>query len=183
VKALLPLTALLLGGCAMLGPAAPTASPPTPTATPGATATASPTPTEAEPTPEAPPPASLVLADGTEHDGEIGSSCYRGACADGPWLPAPALQRVELGDADDQLLIRLASGFEFVRWTARYAAAGDTQADVIYPLDDGGAEDGSDLFSEVSFDAPPSGEWVLSVGLVFSDEDGDAAYYWYLVVP
>ena len=34
-----------------------------------------------------------------------------------------------------------------------------------------------------SFDAPPSGDWVVLVHLVFANGDGDGAYFWHVIVP
>ena len=175
------IAASLLGGCALVG-ASPTPSTPAPTPT----ATASPTtsPTEVEPTPEAPPLASLVLADGTEHDGTVGTYCYRESCSDSPfWPTADSLDPVELASAGAQLGVELPAGFEFVAWVARYAARDDYQAETVYPLGSGGSADGTAQIGQATFDAPPSGEWLVEVSLTFADGVGSANYYWLVAVP
>jgi len=161
--------------------ATPTAVPPTPDVTP--TPTAAPTPT-AEPTdrePMPPPIAELIVADGSRVEGTLGSYDYDGAALDGPWLPASALDTVELATADEPLTISLPESNHFVRWGARYADAADDDADVITQLAAGG--DGSAPLASASLSGPPSGSWVLAVQLFFADERGDAAYYWHVVVP
>ncbi len=163
----------LLAACSVGGPPTPSA-----TASPTASATVA-EPAESFP---APPRASLQLADGSVHAGELGSVCYLDACGDSPWLPAAGLQTAGLASAAEPLTVAIEDGFSFVQWSASYAAAEDTTGADVEPLTDGGAEDGPPL-GEVSFDAPPSGDWVVSVHLVYANGAGDGTYYWQVIVP
>ena len=175
------LVVLLVTGCMVAGPGGTPSPSPTASTPPTAPPTASPSPTEDE-TPATPPAASLSAGDGDAVAGDLGSGCYLGACGDGPWLAAHGLESIELTGADDQLTVAIESGFSFVQWSASYAAAEDTTGDQVETLAEGGAEDGPPL-TAASFDAPPSGDWVVLVHLVFANGDGDGAYFWHVIVP
>jgi hypothetical protein len=124
-----------------------------------------------------------VLAGGSVHPGALGSWSYRESHSDAPWQAAAGLTLTSLSAGTSSLGVALPDDQPFVRWSARYAAAGDPTANVIWPLGSGGAADGSDRFSQATFDAPPSGEWVLEVRLSFPDDEGGASYYWLVMVP
>jgi hypothetical protein len=159
----------------------PTDAPPAPTSTPTPTPTPTPNAEATDRLPLPPPIAFLVLPDGSRVDGTLGSYDYDGAALDAPWLPATALEDVLLPAADAPLIISLPEPDRLVRWGARYADAADEEADVISQLAAGG--DGATPLGSGSFSGPPSGSWVLAVQLFFADEQGDASYYWHVVVP
>lgn len=161
---------------------APTTPAPTsvPTINPAPTAppTGAPEPTDRQPA--APPTACLALPAGDSQDGALGSYDYDGASADGPWLPARSLPSVDV-PAGSTMRLSLDPSVPFVRWGARYAAADDEAAELITQLAAGG--DGQARLATAELPAPPTGAWVVMVQLYFADEEGDAAYYWHLVVP
>jgi hypothetical protein len=126
-----------------------------------------------------PPIARLLLPDGTATPGTLGSFAYRESYADAPWLPAAALEPVDLPAGRPALVIGVLPGRQFERWNAIYAAANDPAADVLVPL----AAGQGDPRERVEISSPPSGEWVVQVQLVFAEGDGDAVYYWRVDVP
>ena len=80
----------------------------------------------------------------------------------------------------------------FVQWTASYSEA--QMADLV-PLGSGGSpydpdstvSPPPDLY-QATFAAPPSGDWVIVIGLHFANrslpvQGGDASYAWHVVVP
>jgi hypothetical protein len=148
-------------GCAA-APAAPASWPPVP----------------GDESDELPPIARLVLPDGVAVAGELGTFAYRDSYADSPWLAAAGLETARVG-AGQQLTAALPSGNRFGDWSVSYAAAHDVGAELIMPLAGVG---GGQPVAQVAFDAPPPGEWVVQLFLVFPDDDGDATYYWRLNV-
>lgn len=189
------IVAFVAAGCTPAGPGTPTDTRPSapPTVTPSGTPSVAPTtspsdppptasPTDAESPMPAPPSASLSAAGGEPVDGQLGSVCYLDACGDSPWLPADGLPLVELAGADDELTVAIEDGFEFTTWSAQYAAAEDRTGAAVMTLAEGGSQDGPPL-TDATFDPPPSGDWVVSVYLVYADGDGDGAYYWHVTVP
>jgi hypothetical protein len=137
-----------------------------------------PEPTDRQP--DSPPAARLALSDGSSSEGALGSYDYDGASADGPWLPARSLSPFYV-PAGSHLRLSLDPPASFVRWGARYAAADDETGDLISQLAAGGDEQTPLATAELP--APPSGAWVVVIQLYFANEEGDAAYYWHLVVP
>lgn len=160
--------------------AAPTANPP---ASPSSPAVTTPTPsaaaTEPEPSPALPPDAIITLPDGVTHAGTLGTFTLDDHGTDTPWLPASTLPQVAVG-ADSEVNVQFADGTPIGFWQAIYAAADDLVGDVTVGLGERAAE--SPPLDAVTFPAPPSGEWVVSVRLRFADGRGDATYYWYLAV-
>lgn len=189
MKALIALLVggVLLGSCGSAGPPvtgspSPTFSPAPSTAPPAPTPPPSPSPTDVEPSLPPPPAAALSAANAAPLNGTLGSVCYLEACGDSPWLPAAGLPLLELADGSDELTVTIADGFAFVSWTVDYADAQDTAGENVINHATGGSEDGPAM-TEASFSPPPSGDWVLSVHLVYADGDGDGAYYWHVTVP
>jgi hypothetical protein len=189
VKALIGslIVALLALGCVAGRPGSPTNPPSSaPTtavpsrSTPAVTPAAS--PTEPHSPLPSPPDAFLQAGDGDPVEGRLGSGCYLDACADSPWLPAAGLPVLEPAGGDEELTVSIAPGFEFVRWTARYAAADDPSGERARPLAEGGADDGPAV-AEASFRTPPSGDWVVSVFLRYANDECDGAYYWRVIAP
>jgi hypothetical protein len=189
----LSFVSVMLAGCALAGPGAPSASP---SASVGAGPTASRTPTPppsvATPSPivtddasfAVPPTALLVLPDGSTAGGKLGAYCYRESCSDPPFWPmAASMTAVELPATDTPLTVSLDEGAPFVAWTARYAAGDDHEANTVWPLDTGGEPDGDEPMVEATFAPPPSGEWLVEVRLTLLGNEGDISYYWSVVVP
>lgn len=158
------------------GATSPPSSPGPSTAAPSPAATVDWPPVPEDDVEELPPIARLLLPDGTVGAGRLGSFTYRDSAGDSPWLGA-GLEQLEAA-LDEQLTIALRPGFTFDAWRASYAAADDPTGEVILPLDAGSA----DALGRAIFDAPPVGEWVIQVGLTFSDGEGDAVYYWHVLV-
>jgi hypothetical protein len=125
------------------------------------------------------PPIARLLLPGTAAAGALGSFAYREAYSDSPWLAASSLPPVAVPAGRPQLTIALPPGRQFVRWSATYAAADDPSAAVIAPLADGAGDERG----RTRIDSPPAGAWVIQVHLTFVDSEGDAAYYWHVVVP
>jgi hypothetical protein len=192
VKALIGslLVAFVAAGCMPVSPGtsteSPSSAPPaatdTPTPPPTTASTPSPSPTDDETPLPAPPTAGLTAGEAEPIAGDLGTVCWLGGCGDGPWLPAPGLPLLEVEAGDDQLKVTIEDGFEFVQWSAEYADAQDTTGDDTIVLDRGGSEEGPSMI-EAAFDAPPPGDWVVSVYLVYANSDGNGAYYWHVTVP
>jgi hypothetical protein len=180
------------------GPAQATVAP-TPTAAPSApAATSTPlasnesppagsptvTPTHADPQP--PPIGDLELLD-TTTPGYAGSWCYDGACLTGPPPPKSGLPLVEVPTAGTELAFVFADSHPFTHATASHARDHDAASTQLVEVGQyydpylSEATPGPEM-SRFTFDAPPSGDWVLRVGLQFADR-GDAVYYWHVVVP
>lgn len=118
-------------------------------------------------------PAATLSAGGMSFAGEVGGFDFRTATQSAPWLPASALD-VAVVPAGSRLRVDLDAQATIAEWAASYAAADDTAGDDLVPLGSGPAP--------ASFDAPPPGDWVLSVTIVFGDGAGSGAYYWHVAV-
>ena len=195
----LPLLLALASAACLSGSPAPTSTaadiPQSPQATletaePTAVPTASPSPTG--PTPPAPPtsgspldipPQGALGYSDVADVGWLGSFCWQGTCGDVPSIP-PKAQLPEIVIEGDSLTFSLVDG-EFGRWIAQYGA----EESALTTLADGGETfdpdvatiDPDALLSWVEFDAPPAGDWVVRVQAFFVD--GDASYYWHVIVP
>ena len=156
-----------------------------PTTAPTTAPTAQATPTNS-PTTAAAPPAAMLAAGITDATGWLGTYCWHGTCADVLQLPPKTnLPELTLGAGDGQLVFTLALQAGFTTWAASYS---DAMMDDLVPLGSGGQPYDPDatatvppLFSEATFDAPPSGDWALLVVVHFVD--GDAQYAWHVTVP
>lgn len=150
-------------------------------------ATATPAPTATDYEQPAPPIGELRPADGTVVPGHQGSWCYDRGCLD-TIPPAKAqLPRIDIS-FDSELTFRLAATHPFAYWKVDYAAEQD-----VYPftkLDEGGSYVDPDMGPATSppeltaffFDAPPAGNWVLTVHVQFPRDLGATVYYWHAVV-
>ena len=192
----------LAGGCAYGGPGAtPTSQPPTipPTTSPVPDATATPLPATATPTtfPETAqptpspeqtgdPPDGLLTAGGDAVVGWLGTYCWGDTCADAlVTAPKKSLPRLDVTSTSEMLSFSVSGGVEFSEWYAAYAS---TSNGVVIELGKGGDEYDPDssasqppLFAEISFAAPPPGDWVVHVRVSFVG--GDAGYAWHVTVP
>jgi hypothetical protein len=124
-----------------------------------------------EPSNEA--PLATLLVDGDlQHPGEVGGFDFMRYSQSAPWLPATALDRVDVKAGSD-LRVTLDEA-TVAEWSAAYAAADDPAGSVLVGLGTGTATAG--------FGAPPPGDWVLSVNVVYGGGAGSGAYYWHVVV-
>jgi hypothetical protein len=125
-----------------------------------------------EPSNEA--PLATLLVDGDlQHPGEVGGFDFMRYSQSAPWMPATALDRVDVKAGSD-LRITLDDEATVAEWSAAYAAADDPAGSVLVGLGTGTATAG--------FGAPPPGDWVLSVNVVYGGGAGSGAYYWHVVV-
>jgi hypothetical protein len=190
IRSSLAAASLFLAAFVATACAVPAASP-VPPATSAATASTipaspsdsviSPPPTAAQTTPvlatpggssnEA--PAATLIVGGAAFPGEVGGFDFGTYTQSAPWLPAVALDRVEIVDGSS-LRIELDRRATIAEWAASYAPADEPAGDGLIGL---GSGDGN-----AQFDAPPPGDWVLSVTVVYGDGAGTGAYYWHIVV-
>lgn len=180
----LPLFATLVLAACGSAPAAQTSSPiatasvpptPEPTSLPSSDPswppTQEPTP-EPDPTPESPPDGALGYSDFADV-GWLGSYCWHGTCADVSAIP-PKSQLPEIVVRGDALIFSLATG-EFTRWVAQHGSDSTS----FRTFAEGG--ESSDAMEWVEFDVPPSGDWLVRIQAFLVD--GDASYYWHVIVP
>lgn len=184
----LPLILALASAACLSGSPAPTsvptdipASPPPTFATGVPTAGSSAPPTAGGPVDD-PPQGALGSSDAADV-GWLGSYCWHGTCGDVPSV-LPKAQLPEVVAEGDSLTFSLVDG-EFGRWIAQYGAdesALTTFADGGETFDpDAATLDPDTLLEWAEFDAPPAGDWVVRVQTFFVD--GDASYYWHVIVP
>jgi hypothetical protein len=119
------------------------------------------------------PLATLVVDDAERYPGEAGGFDFGGYTQSAPWLPATALDRVEVAAGAD-LRVELDERATVAEWAASYAAADDPTGDEVVGLGSGAAG--------ATFDGPPAGAWVVSVTVVYGGGAGTAAYYWHVIV-
>ncbi len=159
---------------------------PTATATPGATASNAPSQTaSASPSAAAsfdrPPEGALGYADFADA-GWLGSYCWHGTCADVPAVPEKDQLPQVVVPGDETLIFSLDDG-SFVRWIAQYGAD-DSALTVLgeggEPLDPDAATATPEALHWAEFDSPPSGDWLVRVQVFFAD--GDASYFWHVIV-
>ena len=155
---------------------------PTFAATPGVPTTAAATPTD-DGIPDPPPEGALGYSDFAEQ-GERGSYCYDGGCADvGEWPPpADELPTVE---SQGESLILSVDKDQFDAWTVEYSGAGSAPSVLAH----GGEHFDPDMVGPspgaavtfIEFDSPPSGDWVVTAFVHFAG-GGSASYAWHLIV-
>ena len=179
------LLALLLAACSASTPA--TSSPrPSGTVTPSTAPAASPTPTDPRPTASASPsatiqasvpvagsgpPAAQLLAEGGEPvTAQLGTYVWHDAGSDSPWLSGAP---IAVGHGEP-LSVTFTPRAGVAAWQARTvpaARSGPAGATFV--------GEGTGL---PRFDAPGAGTWTLEVHVVFTDDAGDASYFWRLDV-
>ena len=160
---------------AAVPPSRPAVTTPLPDSPPSETAATVP-PDQPRPTdaPRNEAPLATLLVDGTgQHPGEVGGFDFGRYTQGAPWLPATALDRIEV-DAGSDLRIQLDERATVAEWAASYAAADDPTGSVLRPLGSGTAIAG--------FGAPPPGDWVIAVTVVYGGGAGSGAYYWHVAV-
>jgi len=126
-------------------------------------------------------PAGRLFIDGTgPFAGTLGSNCVSTSttfsCSDSPWLTPKSGPTADVGA---NLRFTLNDPVPITSWEATYGDASDPEPDASQL----GGEDGANV-DAVDFDAPPAGDWVVSVFVRFdgSDTSGDATYYFRLRV-
>ena len=164
-----------------LGPSpGPSASPsPLPAASPQATPRA----TQPAPTggPVIRPPDGMLAAGGVAVAAWLGTYCWESDCVDAPpRADKNALPRLEADGGD--LRFRLADGSLFGEWVASYA---ERPGSDLIEVARGGEFDpdmsgASPAVAEASFAAPRAGDWVVHVQIFAPD--GDASYWWHVIV-
>jgi hypothetical protein len=116
--------------------------------------------------------------------GSRGSWCYEEACADSPGPRKNGLPTLSIGP-QQSMTFTLADHHPFAYVRVAYSTDGLTgeqheiAADGEYDQDAAAAM--KPLKSFV-FEAPPPGDWVLDVFVLFPDSGGDASYYWRAIV-
>jgi hypothetical protein len=113
-----------------------------------------------------PPAASIAEEGGDPVVGDLGSFTWQNSGSDSPWIPGTPI-RVGAGE---HLTLSLADPVAIENWQADYVPRADLQAVPSVGLGEGTAE-------PISFDAPPPGQWSVSVSVWFA-VGGSAAYYW-----
>ena len=159
------------------------------TATASATSTASDTatpPTDAV----ASPPDGILAEAANSVTGNHGSYCWTSAsgtaCADfADFGQMPDLAELDPSAAGTPLTFSTDPSIEFISWTASYGAPDGE----LMPLANGGSDydpDGAATppagMTSASFAGPPSGTWIVTVGIHLVNGD-DASYGWRVTVP
>ena len=173
---------LLLAGCGRAGASTdqPEAASPSARAEPSLTASPSIEPS-LESSPSAalvtdppmpqPPAASIAVEGGDPVVGELGSFTWENSGSDSPWLPG---NPIHVGSGERLTLTLAGPAVGLVNWTVGRAPSGANGSGVV------GMAEGT--HEPVSFAAPPSGSWSVSVDVWFADNLGSAAYYWLMEV-
>jgi hypothetical protein len=170
-----------VGACTPAAPPSAGTPPPSPSASAVAVAaTPAPTPTVAvesvvpgtQGAVSNAPLAFLVI--GTDrHPGEVGGFTFGRYSESAPWLPATALDSVNVASGA-QLRVELDERGTIDGWAARIATAADVTADAVAGLAEGGGP-------AAAFDAPADGDWVVSVTITYGGGLGSGAYFWHLI--
>jgi hypothetical protein len=126
-------------------------------------------------------PAGQLFIDGAgPFAGTLGSNCVSTpttvGCSDSPWLTPKSGPTADVGA---HLRFTLDDPIPITAWGASYGDASDSDPDANAL----GGEDDVNV-DAVDFDAPPAGDWVVSVFVNFEggDTSGDATYYFRLRV-
>jgi hypothetical protein len=145
-----------------------------------AVATPAPTPTVAvesvvPATPAAVSNAPLAfLVIGTDrHTGEVGGFTFGRYSESAPWLPATALDPIDVASGAE-LRVELDERGTIDGWAARIATAADVTADAVVGLAEGRGP-------AAAFNAPAAGDWVVSVTITYGGGLGSGAYFWHLI--
>ncbi len=132
-------------------------------------------PSEEVPTPEPPipepPAASIAVEGGDAVVGQLGSFGWKNGGSDGPWLDGSP---IHVG-AGEQLVLALAEPVAIDTWQVSRVPPGSRDGIGSIGMAEGSGE-------PVTFVAPPSGSWSVSVNVLFADNLGSAAYYWLVEV-
>ncbi len=119
-------------------------------------------------------PLAILVIGAQRHPGEVGGFTFGRLSDSAPWLPATALDTVQVR-AGTELRVELDERATIKDWTARIATAADVTADAVAGLASG-------VGPAAVFTAPGSGDWVVSVTITYGQGLGSGAYYWHLIV-
>jgi hypothetical protein len=119
-------------------------------------------------------PVAVLVVGGKRHPGEVGGFTFGTYSQSAPWLPATALDTVEV-PAGSTLGVELDDRATIAGWTARLATAADLTADAVTGIGEGAGP-------TASFAAPPVGDWVVSLTVTYGEGLGSGAYYWHVMV-
>ncbi len=119
-------------------------------------------------------PLAILVVGAQRHPGEVGGFTFGRLSDSAPWLPATALDTVQVRDGT-KLRVELDERATIKDWTARIATAADVTADAVAGLASG-------VGPAAAFTAPGSGDWVVSVTITYGQGLGSGAYYWHLIV-
>ena len=169
------------GTCSVTPPQSAGPPSPTPSAS-SVTAVATPADSASETVGSPPPPTpavsdaplAILVTGAGRHPGEVGGFTFGRFSESAPWLPATALDTVQVR-AGTELRIELDDRATMKDWTARVATAADVTADAVTGLASG-------VGPAAEFTAPRSGDWVISVTITYGQGLGSGAYYWHLIV-
>jgi hypothetical protein len=128
-------------------------------------------PPSPEPPMAEPPAAAIGVEGGDPVFGELGSFTWQNSGSDSPWLPG---YPIRIG-ASETLMVTLAEPFAIANWQASYVPSSDLHSTTPVGLSEGTGE-------PITFEAPPVGEWSVSVDVWFAGGIGSAAYYWLVEV-
>jgi hypothetical protein len=131
----------------------------------------SPTPTPAE---VSDAPVATLVVGAQLHPGEVGGFTFGRFSESAPWLPATALETVQVEPGSD-LRVELDGRATIKDWTARIATAADVTADAVKSLASGAGR-------VAAFTVREPGDWVVSVTITYGEGLGSGAYYWHLKV-
>jgi hypothetical protein len=124
-----------------------------------------------EPPIQEPPAASIAVEGGDPVVGQLGSFGWKNAGSDAPWLDG---NPIHVGEGE-RLVLSLAEPVAIDTWQVSRVPPGDRDGFRSIGMAEGSGE-------PVTFVAPPSGTWSVSVSVLFSDNLGGAAYYWLIDV-
>lgn len=122
------------------------------------------------PIPE-PPAASIAVEGGDAVVGQLGSFGWKNGGSDAPWLDGSP---IHVG-AGEQLVLTLAEPISIDAWQVSRVVPGRRDGMGSEGMAEGSGE-------PVTFGAPPSGSWSVSVNVWFADHLGSASYYWLIDV-
>jgi hypothetical protein len=134
--------------------------------------------------PTAPPrtgqkPPDGVLASGKgDSAGWLGTFCWNDTCRDAGYIAPKDELPALAADGNSELTFSLVDGTQFAGWTASYSQGSNGP---VTELGEGGDlydTASVDELASASFPAPPPGDWVVHVGIYFTD--GDAFYVWHV---
>ena len=172
---------IVAGGCSATAP--PRGGGSTPSASPSAvTAAVTPADSPSEtsdartltPAGVSDAPGATLVVGGQRHPGEVGGFTFGRFSESAPWLPATALDAVQV-TSETELRVELDERAMMEDWTARIATAADVTADAVEGLASGAGP-------VAAFAVPGPGDWVVSVTITYGEGLGSGAYYWHLKV-
>ena len=170
-----------VGACTAAAPPRASTSPPSPSPPAiEAVATPAPTPTvalesvvPATPAAVSNAPLAFLVIGADRHTGKIGGFTFGRYSESAPWLPAPALDPIDVASGAE-LRVELDTRGTIDGWAARIATAADLTADAVVGLAEGRGP-------AAAFVAPAAGDWVVSVTITYGGGLGSGAYFWHLI--